>query len=53
MIISYITLLPIDNAQADAVGFRIAINPAPVRLSVIELDVFAIKKQMYQMILIL
>ena len=42
MIISHITLLPIDNEQAVAVDIGIAINPIPVRLNVIELDVVAI-----------
>ena len=38
MIISYITLLPIDNLIAGVVGFGIAINPIPVKLNVLELD---------------
>ena len=42
MIISYITLLPIDIPHAVAVDIGIAINPIPVRLNVIELDVVAI-----------
>ena len=42
MIISYITLLPIDNPQAVAVDIRLAIKLIPVRLKVIELDVVAI-----------
>ena len=31
MIISYITLLPIDNPHAVAVDIGIAINPIPVK----------------------
>ena len=42
MIISYITLLPIDKPHAVAVGIGIAIKPIPVRDKVIELDVVAI-----------
>ena len=42
MIISYITLLPIDNPHAVAVDIGIAIKPIPVRDKVIELDVVAI-----------
>ena len=42
MIILHNTLIPIDNAQADAVDFGITIKPIPVRLSVIELGVVAI-----------
>ena len=42
MIISYITLLPIDNPPAVAVDIGIAIKPIPVRNKVIELDVVAI-----------
>ena len=42
MIISYSTLLPIDNAQADAVDIGITIKPIPVSDYVIELDVVAI-----------
>ena len=42
MITSYITLLPIDNPHAVTVDISIAINPIPVRLKVIELDVVAI-----------
>ena len=42
MSISYTTSLPIDDTQADAVDIGIAINPIPVRLSVIKLDVVAI-----------
>ena len=41
--ISYNILLPIDNAQADAVDIGITIKPIPVRHSVIELDVVAKK----------
>ena len=41
MIISHITLLPIDNQHAVAVDIGIAIKPGPVRLKVIELDVVA------------
>ena len=39
MIISYTTLLPTDNVQADAVNIGIAISPIPVRDNVIKLDV--------------
>ena len=42
MMTSYITLLPFDNPHAVAVDIGIAINPLPVRLKVIELDVVAI-----------
>ena len=42
MIISYITLLPIDNLLAVVVDFGIAINPIPVKLNVLELDVVTI-----------
>ena len=42
MIISYNTLLPIDNPHAVAVDIGIAIKPIPVRDQVIELDVVAI-----------
>ena len=42
MIISYITLLPIDNPHAVAVDVVITIKLSPVRLNVIELDVVAI-----------
>ena len=42
MIISYNTLLPIDNPHAVAVDIGIAIKPIPVRDKVIELDVVAI-----------
>ena len=42
MIISYITLLSIDNPHAVAVNNGIAIKPIPVRLTVMELDVVAI-----------
>ena len=42
MIISHITLLPIDNPHAVAVDIVITIKPSPVRLNVIELDVVAI-----------
>ena len=42
MIISYITLLTIDNPHAVAVDIGIAINPIPVRDNVIELDAVAI-----------
>ena len=42
MIISYNTLLQIDNPHAVAVDIGIAINPIPVRDRVIELDVVAI-----------
>ena len=42
MIISCITLLPNDKPHAVAVDIGIAINPIPVRDSVIELDVVAI-----------
>ena len=41
MILSYITLLPIDNPHVVAVIIGIAIKPIPVRLKVIELDVVA------------
>ena len=41
MIISYRTLLPIDNPHAVAVDIGIAINPILARDSVIELDVVA------------
>ena len=41
LIISYITLLPIDKPHAVAVDIGIAINPIPVRLKVIEIDVMA------------
>ena len=44
MVISYITLLPIDNMHAVEVGIGIAFNPIPVRDKVIELDVVAIIK---------
>ena len=39
MIISYITLLPIDNPHAEAVVIGFTIKTIPVRLKVIELDV--------------
>ena len=42
MIISCITLLPIDKEQADAVNISIATNPIPVGDNVIEVDVVAI-----------
>ena len=42
MIISYSTLIPIDNAQADAVDIGITIKPIPVRDNVIELDILAV-----------
>ena len=42
MVISYTTLLPIDNLHAIAVDFGIAIQPIPLRDKVIELDVVAI-----------
>ena len=42
MIISYNTLLPIDNPHAVAVDIGIAMKPIPVRDKVIELDVVAI-----------
>ena len=42
MIISYTTLIPIDNQHAIAVDIGVAINPIPVRDKVIELDVVAI-----------
>ena len=42
MIISYITLLPIDKKQADAVVIGITIKPIPEGDKVIELDVVAI-----------
>ena len=42
MIISYITLLPIDKAPADAVHNGNTIKPIPVRLNVIELNFVAI-----------
>ena len=42
MIISFSTLLPIDKAHADTVDIGITIEPIPVRLKVIELDVVAI-----------
>ena len=42
MIISYISLLPIDNRHAVAIDIGIAIKPIPVTLKVIELDVVAI-----------
>ena len=41
MIISYITLLLIDNPHAIPVDIGIAIKPIPVRLTVIRLDVVA------------
>ena len=41
MIISYITLLQIDNPHAVAVDFGIAMNRIPVWLNVIEIDVVA------------
>ena len=41
MIISYITLLPIDNPHAVAVDIGIAMKPILVRDKVIELDVVA------------
>ena len=41
MIISYITLLPIDNPHAAAVDIHMAIKPIPVGNKVIELDVAA------------
>ena len=40
--ISYKTLLPIDEAHADAIDIDIAINLVPVRETLIELDVVAI-----------
>ena len=42
MILSYITLLPIDNPHAVAVDIGIATKPIPVRDKLIELDVVAI-----------
>ena len=42
MIISHITLLPIDNPQAVAMDIGIALKAIPVRLKVIEVDVVAI-----------
>ena len=42
MVVSYITLLPIDKPHAAAVDIGIAIKPTPVRLKVIKLDVVAI-----------
>ena len=42
MTISYITLLPTDNAQADAVDFGITIEPKHVNDSLIKVDVVAI-----------
>ena len=42
MIISYNTLLIIDNPHAVAVDIGITIKPIPVRLNVIELYVVAI-----------
>ena len=42
MIISYITLLPIDIAHAVAVDIGLAIKSIPVRDKVIELGVLAI-----------
>ena len=42
MIISYVTFLPIDNEQAVEVDIGVAVNPIPVRLNVIKLDVVAI-----------
>ena len=39
MIISYITLLPIDKLHAVANKIGIAIKPIPVRVNVIKLDV--------------
>ena len=41
MIISYITLLPIDNQHADPVVIGITIKPLPVIFNVIEPDVVA------------
>ena len=41
-IISYSTLLPIDNPHAVAVSIGITIKPIPVKLNVKELDVVAI-----------
>ena len=42
MIISYITLLPIDNPHAVAVDIGTAFNPIPLTLNLLELDVVAI-----------
>ena len=42
MIISYKTLLPIDEAHADAIDIGIAINPVPVKETLLKLDVVAI-----------
>ena len=42
MIISHITLLPLDNPHTVPVDFDIAISPTPVRLNVLELDVVSI-----------
>ena len=42
MIISYITLLPIDNPHAVRVDIGITIKTIPVRDKVIEFDVIAI-----------
>ena len=41
MIISYTTLLPLDNPHDDAVDIGIAIDPIPVRLNVKKLVVVA------------
>ena len=47
MIISYRTLLPIDNPHGVAVDIGIAINAIPVRNNVKELDVVAKIKVSY------
>ena len=41
MIISYITLLPIDNPHAVAVDIGFSMKPIPVRDKVIEIDIVA------------
>ena len=41
MIISFISLLPVDNEQVDAVDFGIATNAIPERDSIIEVEVMA------------
>ena len=42
MIMSYITLIPIDNPHADAFAIGITIKPISVRLKVKKVDVVAI-----------
>ena len=42
MIISYTTLIPIDNLHAVAVDIGMTMKPIPVRLNVLELDIVAI-----------